>query len=76
MSITYCCYRNFRYCTDDCSIEELNFKKGDSIFIPTYGLHMDEKVWDEPEKFKPERCVYICHIEFIGCTIIIYVNFL
>jgi hypothetical protein len=29
--------------------------KDTTIMIPTVGLHMDERFWDEPEKFDPER---------------------
>ncbi|KAJ9573560.1 hypothetical protein L9F63_009045, partial [Diploptera punctata] len=33
----------------------LEFFPGDNLFIPIYGLHLDPKYYDDPEKFDPER---------------------
>lgn len=30
-------------------------EKGTEVFIPAHALQMDEKYYDEPKKFKPER---------------------
>lgn len=32
-----------------------DFKVGDMVWIPIYGLHRDEKYYPDPEKFDPER---------------------
>lgn len=32
-----------------------HMKKGDSITIPIWSIHHDEKVYEDPESFKPER---------------------
>jgi cytochrome P450 family 6 len=48
---------HFRMCTKDFQIPdtELTIEKGTFILIPAIGLHHDERFWDEPEKFDPER---------------------
>ncbi|XP_029170357.1 cytochrome P450 9e2-like [Nylanderia fulva] len=33
----------------------ITIKKGDTIWIPVYGLHHDPQYFEEPEKFDPER---------------------
>jgi cytochrome P450 family 6 len=47
----------FRKSVDDFKIpnSDLVIPKNTTIMIPTVGLHMDERFWDEPEKFDPER---------------------
>lgn len=46
-----------RRCVKDYKFPGTNqvIEKGVQIFIPAFGLHMDEKYYDEPKKFKPKR---------------------
>jgi cytochrome P450 len=36
-------------------VRDYTIKKGTSILISTYGMHMNEKYWEEPDEFMPER---------------------
>jgi len=46
-----------RGCTMDYKVPGTNFtlKKGQSILVPIYGIHHDEKYYRNPQKFDPER---------------------
>lgn len=44
------CSQNYRIPGTDVIIPEKT-----SILIPVYGLHLDEKYYDNPEEFRPER---------------------
>lgn len=46
-----------RCCVKDYQIPGTNnvIKKGTEVFIPVYALHMDEKYYENPEHFIPER---------------------
>lgn len=46
-----------RKCTHDYKIPDTDvvIEEGTSIFFPTLGLQYDDKYYDEPTKFKPER---------------------
>lgn len=48
-----------RVCVKDYNYDDGEFKfkieKGTSLLIPVYGLHFDEKYWDNPNEFRPER---------------------
>ncbi|XP_031636878.1 probable cytochrome P450 6d4, partial [Contarinia nasturtii] len=46
-----------RNCVKDYRIPETNqiIEKGTGIMIPLYALHMDEKYYDMPQKFDPDR---------------------
>lgn len=46
-----------RKCTNNYKIPDTNviIEEGTSIFMSTLGLQHDEKYYDEPKKFKPER---------------------
>lgn len=48
-----------RVCVKDYNYDDGEYKftieKGTSLMIPIYGLHFDEKYWENPKKFDPER---------------------
>ncbi|XP_068743044.1 cytochrome P450 3A8-like isoform X2 [Montipora capricornis] len=44
-----------RTCTENCLLKGLKVPKGLVVTIPLYSLHMDPKVWPQPDKFDPER---------------------
>lgn len=43
------------YILDDFNGVKVNLEVGESIFVPIYALHMDEKYFRKPIKFDPER---------------------
>lgn len=44
-----------RVCEKDCITQGLSVRKGTLIFIPTVDIHHDPELWEDPEKFDPER---------------------
>jgi cytochrome P450 len=44
-----------RVCEKDCLTQGLSVRKGTLIFIPTVDIHHDPELWEDPEKFDPER---------------------
>lgn len=48
-----------RSCVKDHKIPDTDqiIEKGTFVFIPALALQMDEKIYDEPTKFKPERFI-------------------
>lgn len=46
-----------RICTKSYQIPETSIKidKGTAVLIPVYALHHDEKYYEDPEKFDPQR---------------------
>ncbi len=44
-----------RQAAEDDVLTGYQVHKDDYIFINIYGVHMDERYWDEPQKFDPER---------------------
>lgn len=49
--------RSHRKCMKDFKIPgtNLTIEKGMWIIIPTASIHLDERFWNDPEKFDPER---------------------
>lgn len=46
------CVKDYDYDDGQCKFK---IEKGTFISIPIYGFHFDEKYWDNPKKFDPER---------------------
>lgn len=42
-------------CVRDTEVKGLKIPEGMQIAIPIYILHHNEKLWQDPEKFDPER---------------------
>lgn len=43
------------YTLDNGNGQSVQLRVGDGIFVPIYGIHMDEKYFPKPMKFDPER---------------------
>ncbi|KAF5284940.1 hypothetical protein FQA39_LY16895 [Lamprigera yunnana] len=51
-----------RAANQDTSINGYRIPKGTLVFLNNYDLSMSEKLWDEPESFKPERFIVNNHL--------------
>ena len=47
--------RIFRQAVNDFSFDTFSVKKGQTLGISLYNLHMDERLFKDPHKFRPER---------------------
>ena len=47
--------RTHRLCTKSADIGGFIVPEGTGIIVPIMVLHHDKNIWDEPEKFRPER---------------------
>lgn len=45
----------FREATTDVEIDGYTIPEGDVLYLPQWVVHRDERWWDEPTAFKPER---------------------
>lgn len=45
----------FREATADVSVGEYTIPEGDVVYLPECVIHHDERWWDEPSEFRPER---------------------
>lgn len=46
------CVKDYKHDDGQC---KFTIEKGTVVMIPIVGLHLDEKYWDNPTKFNPER---------------------
>ena len=44
-----------RDAAENLTIKGITFKKGDALFFPVYSLHRNEKLWKEPNLYRPGR---------------------
>ncbi|WP_237212627.1 cytochrome P450 [Ruegeria lacuscaerulensis] len=44
-----------RDAAEDIEIKGVKIEKGDALFYPVYSLHRNEKLWDAPAQYRPER---------------------
>ncbi|WP_171102432.1 MULTISPECIES: cytochrome P450 [unclassified Ruegeria] len=44
-----------RDATADVEIKGIKIAKGDALFYPVYSLHRNERLWDAPAEYRPER---------------------
>lgn len=59
MCLFYLRFRTDRVAKNDIVISGLHIPKGMVIGIPIYSLQNDPEIWPNPEKFDPERSVFI-----------------
>ena len=45
-----------RECNKDITINNIRFKKGMLVTVPTYALHYDPEYYPDPYTFDPDRC--------------------
>ncbi len=44
-----------RDASDAIEVKDVKIEKGDALFFPVYSLHRNEKLWDEPSQYRPDR---------------------
>ncbi len=44
-----------RDAAEDLTVNGVTFKKGDALFFPVYSLHRNEKLWEQPDHYRPSR---------------------
>lgn len=44
-----------RDASESVDIEGVQIEKGDALFFPVYSLHRNEKLWEAPDEYRPER---------------------
>lgn len=45
----------YREAARDCNLGGYELKKGDTVYVSPYVCNQDERFWDEPHAFKPDR---------------------
>ncbi len=44
-----------RDASESVKIKDVSIEKGDALFFPVYSLHRNERLWEEPNEYRPER---------------------
>ncbi len=44
-----------RDAAEDLTVGEVEFKKGDAIFVPVYSVHRHARLWDGPNEYRADR---------------------
>ena len=44
-----------RECTKATTVNNIQFKEGDAVLIPSYSIHRNPDIYKNPEQFDPER---------------------
>lgn len=44
-----------RTAAEDVSLGEVFIERGSNVYVPIYALHRHEALWDEPDRFDPDR---------------------
>ena len=50
--------------------DDVTVPKGAMVLLPLYVLQHEAKYWDDPEKFNPDRLVYLTCSHLRTCTIL------
>lgn len=43
------------FSSEDCTVQGFDIPRGTTMFVNAWAIHRDPNVWEEPNKFKPER---------------------
>jgi len=44
-----------RDATEELTVKDVTFKKGDAILLPVYSMHRNSSLWDAPDTYRPDR---------------------
>lgn len=53
--VSYTAFMLMRECTKATTVNNIQFKEGDAVLIPSYSIHRNPEIYENPEQFDPER---------------------